>query len=165
VSLRKGNSIVARWQLLKPHYLNVEFIYDAYGNEIECVYEYAELNGARKRFPVPVLLEVEGRNRQTGETEQKVVVVSNGNGAEPGDYIHHGDPTPDMTPLDAEAEEISARFAAKWFGRPDDALLAPPAPSSVSADIEALKSQVAALTAELAERRDTKPTEPAQRRM
>jgi hypothetical protein len=38
---------------------------------------------------------------------------------EPNDIEFIGDPTPDMVPLDAEAEEISARFKEHWAYKPD----------------------------------------------
>lgn len=107
---------MARWKLLTAHYLNVP----------GTTWEYSEVDrstGKQKRtqFMVPQLLNPEdpadwnyktyGLNGQIADGE--VVVAYEGRG-EPKDITFIGDPTPDMRPLDAEAEAISASFATKW---------------------------------------------------
>lgn len=85
------------------HYLNVP------GTE----WEHSETNRdsgrkARKRFTVPMLVDAE----QT---------VYQGDRPLENDIAFIGDPTPDMTPLDDEAQAISDRCAPRWI-HPIDAL-------------------------------------------
>lgn len=95
---------MARWKLMASHYLNVP------DNE----WEYQEtINGkaARKRFPVPLLLNIQDQSHWN--VKDGIIVCHEGKGM-PEDQIFIGDPTPDMLPIDAEAKAISATFADKW---------------------------------------------------
>ena len=110
---------MARWKLMGPHYLNVE------GTE----WEYKETDRKtgreiRKKLPVPMFLDPRdpsecnyqwgNRDNQEGE----IIVCWKGRG-EDRDIVFHGNPTPDMVPLDAEAEEISASFTELWRYKPE----------------------------------------------
>jgi hypothetical protein len=95
---------MARWRLKEKHYLAVE------GTE----WEYKETDQAsgrqgRKIFKVPMHLdpEIPSDCNYPGE----IIVSSRPHGK---DYVFTGDPTPDMEPLDEEAEEISNSLRAKW---------------------------------------------------
>jgi hypothetical protein len=152
---------VARWKLLQPPYLNVEGV----------EWEYQETQngrGRRQRFAVPLLLNPKDPDDVALYGVNGSIVVSDGNGAQEGDIVFRGDPTPDMDPLDDEAREISARFEAKWRFKPDgmeggfsasilaglqeqiDTLSARAPAAPPSADIEALKAQNALLVEKLA---------------
>lgn len=90
---------MAKWRLVTPHYLN--------NPEGEWEYKETDRNTgkqARKTFAVPLYM------------EEGTVVTNNIREVSPRDNIYHftGDPTPDMDPLDDEAEAISASFAGKW---------------------------------------------------
>lgn len=93
---------MARWRLLKPHYLWTEEI-----NE----WEYQETNrdtGRRavKRFKVPRYFDPDDPSDWTPKGSGDVVVCHKGKG-QPKDHIIEGPPTLDMEPLDAEAQALS----------------------------------------------------------
>lgn len=97
---------MARWKLTAKHYLNVP------GNE----WEYAEVTNTgkqfRKRFEVPLFLDPDDREYQNPMGE--LIVAYAGPGAQSTDVIFTGLPTPDMEPLDAEAEALTAAERPKW---------------------------------------------------
>lgn len=107
---------MARWKLTSPHYLVVDGI----------EWEYKEIDRTtgkevRRRFQVPRLVDpadpVDWTQKEyglNGIVVDGVVNVSDGNNPGPGDIIFHGDPTPDMVPLDDEARVISDSFAKRW---------------------------------------------------
>jgi hypothetical protein len=91
-----GEHAMARWKLTADHYLNVP------GTE----WEYKETDRTsgrqgRKIFNVPLYLE-----------EDNIVCYGE---AKQGEYTFIGEPTPDMEPLDDEAEKISAALRPKWI--------------------------------------------------
>lgn len=164
---------MARWRLQQPHYLNVP------GTE----WEYKEVDKntgkqGRKVYTVPALLDPKEPSDHNYPGE--IIVAYEGRAASPKDIIFIGEPTPDMEPVDDEAEKISAALAPKW-NHPIDSLsneggyagtllanfeaqiaklmaampAAPAAPVSagqVSAeDFKKLQEQVAALVAQNAE--------------
>lgn len=101
-----------RWKLLSEHYL---LLADP------AKWEYKELDRAtgknvRKTWDVPTLLnpyDPGDWNHKNGDEGE--IIVTNGLDPENGrDIIFKGDPTPDMLPLNAEAEAISAKFAQRW---------------------------------------------------
>lgn len=99
---------MARWRLTAKHYLPVA------GTE----YEYKETNRdtgrqVRKVFEVPLYLDPDQPSDWTDRVNGEII-VSNGEGAERSDIIFQGNPTPDMEPLDDEAEAISAALRQKW---------------------------------------------------
>ena len=97
---------MARWRLTAPHYLNVP------GTEWEHK-ETDQSTGkqARKVFLVPALLNPDTASDCNYPGE--IIVCYDGKG-QGRDIVFEGDPTPDMEPLDEEAEAISATFRAQW---------------------------------------------------
>lgn len=173
---------MARWKLMQPHYLNVLALAD--GTEAEWVHEETNRTTgrmARKTFKVPLLLDT--NNPQDFNDPEGIVVCFEGKG-ERNDIQFIGDPTPDMEPLDDEAEEISQGMQAKWTHPIDslpanggmndrerafmDAMMkafsggAMPQNTPVpNAEVEALKAQVAELTKLITAQ--AKPPEPLRR--
>lgn len=158
---------MARWKLMQPHYLNVLRLAD--GTEGEWVKEETNRTTgriARHTYKVPVLLDT--NNPQDFNDPDGIIVCLEGKG-ERNDITFIGNPTPDMEPLDDEAEEITAKARHKW-DHPIDSLPAnggmndkehefmnvmmkaftsgaPPVNTAVpNAEVEALKAQVAKLT-------------------
>lgn len=104
---------MARWRLTNAHYIMAT---DLDGQVVE--WEYTETNRTsgrptRLRFKVPIYLDPKD---PSCHNYPDIVVVSNrASPAFPRDYVFKGDPTPDMFPLDAEAEKISKSLAdSKW---------------------------------------------------
>ena len=161
---------MARWRLLKPHYLWTT------DND----WEYKETNRdtgrqAVKRFPVPRYFNPEDpadwNERNSGET----IVCHEGKGNKK-DFIFTGPPTLDMEPMDGEAELMTAEVLKNCkhpidslpgdftqsilndFQRQIDAMskAQPMAPTNVAVTFQEfndLKSQVAKLLAENAKLR------------
>lgn len=105
---------MARWRLTAAHYLNVP------GTE----YEYKETDRntgkqARKVFAVPALLNPDDVGDQNYRELGELIVCHEGKG-QPRDIIFTnangtpGEPTPDMEPLDDEAQAISDSLRSKW---------------------------------------------------
>lgn len=102
---------MARWRLRTAHYLNVV---DRDGEKIE--WEYTETSRdtgrrARKLYPVPLMLDT--NNAADFNYPGEIIVCAPDKG-EGRDISFLGDPTPDMEPLDEEAEAISASLRSKW---------------------------------------------------
>ncbi len=94
---------MARFRLRCEHYLNI--IDNFSGEQTEWVYQETDrITGRanRKKFHVPMLLDAE-----TIVTTAKDPAFSN-------DTIFFGEPTPDMEPLDEEAEALVASLRDKW---------------------------------------------------
>jgi hypothetical protein len=98
-----------RWRLMTSHYLNVP------GTE----WEHNESDrttgkAVRKLYPVGLLLDP--RNPQDCNRDGDCVVAHAIEGLrnERTDFIFLGDPTPDMEPMNDEAEEITNGLKAKW---------------------------------------------------
>lgn len=118
---------MARWRLLNPHYLNVP------GTE----WEYVEISRtsqkqARVRYPVPLFLNPNdpSDHNYPGEiivahaketTTPGGLRVSVSGGTKNHDIIFTGPPTPDMEPIDDEAQKISDEMAPQWV-HPIDSL-------------------------------------------
>lgn len=104
---------MARWKLMTAHYLNVE---DIDGEKVEFEYSEIDMQTQRRRkrvFPVPFLLDPQD---PTVCNDNGIIVVSDGKGSRgPRDYIFFGEPTPDMQPLDEEAQAISTKLQPKWI--------------------------------------------------
>ena len=97
---------MSRWRLTRPHYLWVP------GSE----WEYKETSRetgrqARKVFPVPQLLNPE--DPADCNYPGELIVCHEGKGNK-RDYIFTGPPTPDMEPLDEEAEKLSEEASKHW---------------------------------------------------
>lgn len=98
---------MARWRLTAPHYLKVP------GTE----YEYKETDQTtgrqgRKVFQVPLWLHPDDPGSQNYPGE--VIVTNKEDRAFPRDYLFVGPPTPDMEPLDDEAEKLSDSMRERW---------------------------------------------------
>ena len=98
-----------RWRLMTSHYLNVP------GTE----WEHNESDrttgkAVRKLFPVGLLLDP--RNPQDCNRDGDCVVTHEVEGARlvRTDFIFLGEPTPDMEPMNDEAEVISDSLKEKW---------------------------------------------------
>ena len=93
-----------RFRLRCGHYLN---IIDNYSNEqVEWIYEETDRTTGRtnrKKYHVPMLLDAE------------TIVTTKRNTAFPNDTVFFGDPTPDMEPLDEEAEALVESLKSKWI--------------------------------------------------
>lgn len=170
---------MARWSLRNSHYLNVP------GNEWmheETDRETGRRN--RKMFPVPQLLDPNNPQDQNYRELGQIVVCHEGKG-ESRDIIFLGEPTPDMEPLDDEAEKISESLRSKWE-HPVDSLPAnggmneqesafmkammasfaqnaAPNTSVPQADFDALKAKVEELVAQNAALKAEKDTPTARR--
>lgn len=103
---------MARWKLMNPHYLN---ILDPDTGE-PTKWEYSESDrttgkARRKTYHVPQLLDP--KDPSLCNREGDIVVCVEGKG-QPGDIVFFGSPTPDMEPMDEEAETISNSLKSKW---------------------------------------------------
>lgn len=104
---------MARWRLMTPHYLNI--IDPDSGEPTEWVYAETDRTtgkARRKVYHVPQLLDPKDPTQLNFGDD--IVVCQEGKG-EPKDIIFFGEPTPDMEPMDEEAETISASLQAKWL--------------------------------------------------
>lgn len=97
---------MARWRLQAAHYLNVP------GTE----WEYKEVDRntgkqGRKVYIVPMYLHPENPldHNHPGE-----IIVAQGKNPNPKDIIFIGEPTPDMEPIDDEAQAITDQCKPKW---------------------------------------------------
>ncbi len=101
---------MARWKLRNPHYLNVP------GTEYDYK-ETSELTGKSKRviFEVPCLLNTNDQSDFNYPELHAIIVAHEGTKHEPRDIIFVGPPTPEMEPLDDEAQAISDSLAASWI--------------------------------------------------
>lgn len=95
---------MARWQLMNPHYLKVP------GTEWE--YKETDMGSGRqgrKIFEVPLYVDPASDVNRDGDC----IVCWPGKG-ERGDIEFVGPPTPDMKPLDKEAEAETEKWREKW---------------------------------------------------
>ncbi len=98
---------MARWRLINAHYLNVP------GTE----WEYKEVDRTtgkqgRKVYPVPMLM---NPNDTADCNYPGEIIVTNAESREyPRDILFLGDPTPEMEPLDTEAQAISDSLQDRW---------------------------------------------------
>lgn len=98
-----------RWRLMTSHYLNVP------GTE----WEHNESDrttgkAVRKLYAVPALLDPRNPNDCNRDGDCMVAHAIEGLRNERTDVIFLGDPTPDMEPINDEAEEISNGLKDKW---------------------------------------------------
>jgi hypothetical protein len=162
---------MAKWRLKSAHYLNVP--------GVEWEYKETTRDGrqGRQMFNVPMLLDPKDPNCCNHDGD--CIVIHGKAKNRQGEYEFSGDPTPDMEPMDEEAEAISKSFEGRWV-HPIDSLPStgdysasliasfekqmtklmqnqPAEPVSVSAsavskeDFDKLQAQVAALMARNAE--------------
>jgi hypothetical protein len=101
---------MARWKLMEAHYLSVP------GTE----WEYKETNRetgrqARKIYEVPLYLDPKDSSYWTDRSEELIIVSNRFDPAHPRDIVFTGPPTPNMEPLDDEAQTISDKESSKWI--------------------------------------------------
>jgi hypothetical protein len=104
-----------RWRLRTAHYLTIPTLPD--GTKVE--WEHKETNresgrAIRKLYPVPML--VDPNDGADCNYPGEVIVAHSVDGAvhHRQDLIFLGDPTPDMEPLNEEAEAISDSHRQRW---------------------------------------------------
>jgi hypothetical protein len=109
---------MARWRLTQPHYLAVP------GTE----WEYKETDRetgrqARKVFEVPLHLDPTNAADWNYRDQEAIIVTNKFDPAFRKDYLFVGSPTPDMDPLDDEAQQITdeIRNSGAWI-HPIDSL-------------------------------------------
>lgn len=103
---------MARWKLNSSHYLNIV-------GEQAGEWEYEEqsrTNGrkVRRRFPVPLLLDVTDPACINDRENGYIIVANAPSAAHPRDYVFIGPPTPEMEAIDDEAAAISEKEAQNW---------------------------------------------------
>lgn len=157
---------MARWSLRNPHYLNVP------GNEwMQEETDRETGKRARKLYTVPQLLDPNNPQDQNYRELGQVIVCHESKG-QGRDIVFVGEPTPEMEPLDDEAEQISKSLQSKWehpietlpanggMNEAESAFMkhlmesfsknAQPQNTSVlEGEVEALKKQVAKLMAQI----------------
>jgi hypothetical protein len=109
---------MARWKVTAKHYLHAE----QYGQPTE--WERQETNQDtgrmfRKSYRVPLLIDPDDRfcvNKHEG-----ICVVARKGTEKPGDIVFFGPPTPDMEPMDDEAQAETDSEKHKWVN-PIDSL-------------------------------------------
>jgi hypothetical protein len=108
---------MARWKLLKSHYLNVP------GTEYDVRETHRETGKqVTKRFPVHLFLDPDDRSDHNYPADGLVIVSNRADKLHPRDIVFVGPPTPEMEPLDPEAEKISAEWKKKWDQLPIESL-------------------------------------------
>ena len=98
---------MARWRLTAAHYLNLD-------PSEEYSYEETDRNTGRRNkqvFKVPRPLDPKDPRDCNYDGE---VIVGQGEGTMPKDYIFTGPPTPDMEPMDDAAQAITDKFSVNW---------------------------------------------------
>lgn len=100
---------MARWRLTAAHYLNVP------GTK----YRYEETDRdtgetSVTEFPVPRLLDPKDPPAQSRRLSGGEIIVCYGAPTVRGDFQFEGPPTPDMDPLDDEAQAISDEHRPNW---------------------------------------------------
>ena len=98
---------MARWRLTAAHYLNLD-------PSEEYSYEETDRNTGRRNkqvFKVPRPLDPKDPRDCNYDGE---VIVGQGEGTMPKDYIFTGPPTPNMEPMDDAAQAITDKFAPNW---------------------------------------------------
>jgi hypothetical protein len=100
---------MARWRLTDAHYLSVP------GTE----WEYKETNretgrSARKVYEVPMHLDPKNAADWNYPNDESIIVSDKLDPKYPRDYVFRGKPTPDMEPLDDEAQAISDAERKNW---------------------------------------------------
>lgn len=101
---------MARWMLKDAHYLAVE------GTE----WEYRETNRetgrqARKVYEVPLHLDPRNNADWNYPKDEAIIVSNKYDPAHPRDHVFRGTPTPDMEPMDPEAQAISDAERKNWI--------------------------------------------------
>jgi hypothetical protein len=101
---------MARWRLTAKHYINAT----RHGEITQWMREETNRDTgrvARTLFNVPVYLDPDDPRDQNYPGE---IIVAYEKGARPQDLVFTGEPTPDMEPVDEEAQKISDTTRPKW---------------------------------------------------
>mgnify|MGYP001581464695 CR=1 FL=1 len=104
-----------RWRLQTPHYIKVPVLPDGTKVEWEHKEQSRESGRAiRKLYEVPMLLDP--RDPADHSHPGEIIVAHDVEGArhERGDIIFIGDPTPDMEPLNDEAQALTDAQRHRW---------------------------------------------------
>lgn len=128
---------MARWRVISPHYIYAE----QYGQPTEWAREETNRESGRtfrKTMKVPLLVDP---NDPSCLNRQGMCVVASKGSEQPGDIVMEGLPTPDLEPLDDEAEAISAEHRHKWVS-PIDSLPLTDGESLAAQLIRAFESQI-----------------------
>lgn len=112
---------MARWRLTGKHYLMVPGTHWRYE-------ETDRDTGERNEVTFPVGRFLDPENPRDCRSAGECIVCNAADKATRGDWVFTGDPTPNMEPLDEEAEAITAALRPKWE-HPIDTL-----PSSMSGE-------------------------------
>jgi hypothetical protein len=101
---------MARWRLTDAHYLAVP----------ETEWEYRETNRetgrqARKVYEVPLHLDPKNNADWNYPADEAIIVSNKYDPKYPRDHVFRGTPTPDMEPLDDEAQAISDAERKNWI--------------------------------------------------
>lgn len=97
---------MARFRLRGKHYLPVP------GTEWE--YKETASNGKQKRMVLPVPAYLNPEDPSDHNYPGEIIVSTTESALYPKDIIFTGPPTPDMEPLDEEAEKLMQQFAPSW---------------------------------------------------
>lgn len=144
---------MARWRVLTPHYILAE----QFGEPTEWVREETNRDTGRafrKTYKVP--LYIDPNEAFYARVPSGMCVVALPGSERPGDIVFHGEPTPDMEPLDDEAAAISERQRHLWKS-PIDNL-----PINIGEDFNALLTQTLEKSLSEAMRNATAPPQQAQ---
>ena len=101
---------MARWRLTAKHYINAT----RHGEKTQWMREETNRDTgrvARTLFLVPTYLDPDDPRDQNYPGE---IIVAYEKGARPQDFVFTGEPTPDMEPVDEEAQKISDDTRPKW---------------------------------------------------
>ena len=130
-----------RWRLTSPHYLRVQTLPD--GTRVEWEHrETARETGrtVRKLFPVPMYLDPKDPSDHSSPGEIVVCQEVEGARGNPRDYIFEGEPTPEMEPLNDEAQAITDELRPKW----DNPIESLPANGGMSSEEQAFYAKMVA---------------------
>lgn len=108
---------MAVWELRSAHYLNTV-------EPTKWTHEEVPRGGKamRKDYVVPLYLHPDDPAEQTPPGSGVLIVAHKRSAAYPMAILFIGDPTPDMVPMDDEAEEITNRLKHKWGSHPIEGL-------------------------------------------
>lgn len=106
---------MARFRLKSPHYLKLKAPAEYEHKEVD----QATGKQATKRYPVPTHLDPD--NPADCNYPGEIIVTDKESRLHPKDLVFLGPPTPEMEPLDEEAERLVAQWEKKWV-HPIDSL-------------------------------------------
>lgn len=104
---------MAKWRLRSAHYLSVP------GTEWE--YKETTREGRQHKMVLPVPMYLDPKDPSVCNRDGDCIVTHGSARNHSGEYQFVGSPTPEMEPLDDEAEAISASYRSQW-AHPIDSL-------------------------------------------